>query len=350
MRITTTDDRLAVPVQLTSALAAAVVSGALLLIFAVDRATGSAPVQHLYYLPIILAGRRFGMRGGIVSALSAIVLYHAANPRLLTFRYGELDLVQIALFLVAGVITARLAFDARRLHRLAMTDDLTGLHNLRSFEARLATMVRASRERRTHIALLVLDVDRLKALNDQYGHLTGAEAVRTVGRIIGERLPSDAVGCRYGGDEFVIAIPGRAPPVVHQVADGLCRAVHASAPVLAGRAFAAGSLSISVGGICASFDRSRPSRAGSYPDVEAGESLFRAADAALYRAKAKGRNQVNIASTAFAVCGGHGSDERHHATLERMLRAIYIGKRRPASGTSLAPSRASAPCKDRSGS
>jgi diguanylate cyclase (GGDEF)-like protein len=318
MHLTTGNDQLAVPVQMTSALTAAVVSGALLLIFAVDRATGSAPVQHLYYLPIILAGLRFGMRGGVVSALSAIVLYHAANPHLLRFRYGEFDLVQIVLFLAVGVITARLALDARRLHRLATTDDLTGLHNLRSFEARLATAVRAARERRTHIAILVLDVDRLKSLNDRYGHLTGAEAVRTVGRIIGERLPPDAVGCRYGGDEFVIAIPGRAPPVVHRVADGLCRAVHACAPVLAGRAFAAGSLSISVGGVCTSFDRNGPSRPRSYRDVETGSSLFRAADAALYRAKARGRNQVNIVSTAFARCGGRGSDERHLATSESM--------------------------------
>jgi diguanylate cyclase (GGDEF)-like protein len=294
--------------------AAVVASGALLLIFAFDRATGSAPVQHLYYLPIVLAGLRFGTAGGIVSALWAIVLYHAANPHLLTFRYGEMDLVQIVLFLAVGVITARLARDARRLHRLAMTDDLTGLHNLRSFEARLATMVRASRERRTDFALLVLDVDRLKSLNDQYGHLTGAAAVRTVGRIIGERLPPDAVACRYGGDEFVIAIPGREPSVVHRIADSLCRAVHASAPVLAGRAFAAGSLSISVGGICASFDRGGPSRVGSRRDVDAGEWLFRAADAALYRAKPRGRNQVNIVSTSFAVCGGSGSDDRHPAT------------------------------------
>ena len=80
--------------------------------------------------------------------MSAIVLYHVANPHLLTFRYGEADLVQIALFLAVGTITAKLTQDADRLRRLAMTDDLTGLHNLRSFEARLVTMVRASRASR----------------------------------------------------------------------------------------------------------------------------------------------------------------------------------------------------------
>jgi diguanylate cyclase (GGDEF)-like protein len=186
--------------------------------------------------------------------------------------------------------------DADHLHRLAMTDDLTGLHNLRSFEARLITMVREARRTHATLAVLVLDLDRLKSLNDQYGHLTGAEAVRTVGRIIGERLPSDAVGCRYGGDEFVIAIPRCTASLAYRVADGLRRAVDASAPELAGRPFAAGTLSISVGGICAVFDGSGPSQAASSSDVEAGETLFRSADAALYRAKGRGRNQVCIAS------------------------------------------------------
>ena len=86
--------------------------GAFLLTFTLDRATGSTPVQHLYYLPIILAGLRFGMPGGIMAALSAIVLYHAANPHLLTFRYEESDLVQIVLFLAVGVMTAKLTLDA----------------------------------------------------------------------------------------------------------------------------------------------------------------------------------------------------------------------------------------------
>ena len=173
-----------------------------------------------------------------------------------------------------------------------MTDDLTGLHNLRSFEARLATMVRASRESRAPLALLVLDVDRLKLLNDQYGHLTGAEAVRTVGRVIGRGLPPGAVACRYGGDEFVIARPQCTSFQAHRLADDLRRAVHETAPVLAGRPFPAGTLSISVGAACAlEFDATSSDRSR---DVDVGEALFRAADAALYRAKANGRNQVCV--------------------------------------------------------
>jgi diguanylate cyclase (GGDEF)-like protein len=293
MRLTRGNDRFVAPVQPSPAAAAALVIGGLLLVFLLDRATDAAPVQHLYYLPIIIAAIRFGTRGGIIASLAAIALYHAANPRLLTFRYGESDLVQIVLFLAVGVITARLALDAQRLRKLAMTDDLTGLHNLRSFEGRLAAMVRASRETGLPLALLVLDVDRLKSLNDRYGHLTGAEAVRTVGHIIGERLAPTAVACRYGGDEFAIAIPDCTPAGIHRIAEDLRRAVHDTAPVLARRSFPAGTLSISVGGACTSFDRHAAAHASTTD--ETGEALFRSADTALYRAKEGGRNRISVA-------------------------------------------------------
>ena len=270
---------------------AAMVVTALLVIFSLDRATGSAPVQHLYYLPIIFAGVRFRMRGGVTAAVTAIVLYHLANPHLLMFRYQESDLVQVALFIVVGMITAKLTHDAGRLHTLAMTDDLTGLHNLRSFETQLAAFVHSSRQARTSLGLLVLDVDRLKSLNDKHGHLTGAEAVRTVGYVIAERIPDDAVACRYGGDEFVIAIPACSEGRARVVADDLRRAVNATAPVLAGVPFPAATLSISVGLACHPFDRAGPS--GSDEDVA--EALFRAADAALYLAKESGRNRIGVA-------------------------------------------------------
>jgi diguanylate cyclase (GGDEF)-like protein len=295
MRLTTSShERLATPARLSPLASAALTAGGLLLVFALDRTTGSTPVQHLYYLPIILAGYVFGARGGLLTGISAIVLYHVANPSLMTFRYGESDLVQMTLFLAVGLITARLTRDGERLRRLAMTDDLTGLHNLRSFEAQLAAMVRASRQSRGPMALLVLDVDRLKALNDKHGHLTGAEAVRTIGRIIADRLPPDAAACRYGGDEFAIAVPRCPPPRMCEIADDLCLAVYVCAPVLAGRPFAAGTLSISVGAASGSFERGML-HVVSGQEADAGESLFRSADAALYRAKASGRNQVCVA-------------------------------------------------------
>jgi len=296
MRLTKGDGRpLAAPVGYSRPAATALVVGCLLCVFALDHATGATPVQHLYYVPIILAGVSFGMSGGVSAALAAVTLYHLANPHLLTFRYEEPDLVQIALFLAVGVISARLAADRDRLRGLAMTDDLTGLHNLRSFEARLQQLVRTSRREQTPLSVLVLDVDRLKSLNDQHGHLTGAEAVRAIGHIITRELPPESVACRYGGDEFVIAIPRCTAFRMRRVADDLRRAVHDCAPLLAGRRFQAGTLSISSGVACATFDGRTEFPLPAHPDVECGELLFREADAALYRAKTAGRNQVCVA-------------------------------------------------------
>ncbi len=275
------------------ALLSAIVIGSLGVVFALDRATGSAPVQHLYYVPIILAGLWFRRWGSLIAAGAAIVLYHLANPHLQSFRYNELDLLQIALFIAVGLVTSRLVQDAQRLRALASIDDLTGLHNLRSFEAHLASIVNAARATATPVSLLVLDVDRLKSLNDRYGHLAGSEAVREVGRIIAETVPDNAVACRYGGDEFVIALPGRDESRAKQIAGSLRHRVHAVAPTLAGIAFPAGTLSISVG--VASRMLFRGVRRSPGGDVEGGEALFRAADAALYVAKNCGRNAVSVA-------------------------------------------------------
>ena len=116
-------------------------------------------------------------------------------------------MLQIALFVGIGVAAAKLANDRRRLHRLAITDDLTGLHNLRSFEGQLRTLLRNAVVYQLPVALLVLDLDRLKSLNDTHGHLAGAEAVRSIGHLIAGCLPAGGVACRYGGDEFVVGNP-----------------------------------------------------------------------------------------------------------------------------------------------
>jgi diguanylate cyclase (GGDEF)-like protein len=260
-----------------------------------DRATETAPVQHLYYLPIIYAAVVFGKFGGLSAALAAIGLYHLANHAQAGRPYSELDVVQITLFMAVAIVSAKLSSDARRLHMLATTDDLTGLHNLRSFEARLVKMVSDSRIARTPLAILALDVDHLKLINDAHGHLAGADAVRAVGQLVASNLPDDAVACRYGGDEFIIAIPRCTTSLAKVIGDRLCRAVYEAEPILAGQQMPAATLSISVG--IADFfaaGRVQPLSANT-SDEDAAETLFGAADRALYLAKAGGRNRAHSA-------------------------------------------------------
>ena len=290
--------------RLTGTWVVAAVISALLLIFQLDRVTGEAPVQHLYYLPILLASVRLGQGAGLVVATVAIVLYHLVNPALLAWPPRESDVVQIALFVAVAIVTARLADDARRLHQLAATDDLTGLHNLRSFEARLIPMVRACRVARMPVAMLVLDLDRLKSLNDSHGHLAGGEAVRTLGHVLADRLPADAVACRFGGDEFVVAIPECDVVRAEAVADDIRRTVKALAPYLAGLSFPSGTLSVSVGVACLAFVIGGAAASSAATDVETGEALFRAADRSLYSAKEQGRDRVSVITLATAAIAG----------------------------------------------
>src|SRR5258705_7999906 len=260
---------------------------ALLMIALLDRATGDVPFQHLYYLPIIRAATEFGFRGGLVVSLCSVLLYHVANPKLVfiqEIRQG--DIVQIILFFTVGLVAAKLAHDANRLRLLSITDDLTGLHNLRSFESHLASFVSQAKRDGTILSVLVLDVDRLKSLNDSYGHLTGADAVRTVGRLIAQYVPTRAVACRYGGDEFVIAIPDCEMEQAVEVAERLRLSVSNEQPILATRTFPSGTLSISIG------TASRRVWKDADP-LGVGEELFHAADQALYEAKNMGRNGVS---------------------------------------------------------
>jgi diguanylate cyclase (GGDEF)-like protein len=254
----------------------------------VDARTGSAPFQHLYYIPIVFAAITVTPYGGAVAAVVAVMLYHVGNPRLLTFMYAEADIVQIILFLAIGIVTARLADDARRLRHMSETDDLTGLFNLRGFERRLADAMASARRQDGPLAMLVLDVDRLKSLNDTHGHHTGADAVRLVGEVIGQCLPDGAFGCRFGGDEFVVALPGASAEAARRVATDIRETVSRTAPTLAGVPFPERTLSVSVGvaGL----------RHAVANGVDAGEALFHAADRALYAAKAAGRDRVSVAS------------------------------------------------------
>ena len=266
----------------------ALITTALILIALLDRVTGDVPFQHLYYLPIILAATEFGFPGGLMASLSSVLLYHLANPRPLSlqeFRQG--DVVQIILFFSVGLVAAKLTDDANRLRLLSITDDLTGLHNLRSFESHLERLVSEAKRDGSVLSVMVLDVDRLKSINDSYGHLAGGDAVRTVGHLIAQHLPARAVACRYGGDEFVVAVPDCRVREGIEIAERLRCSVSSAKPVLATRAFPSGTLSISIGAASRLIEKDA--------DLAwAGEELFRSADEALYRAKEMGRNSVIV--------------------------------------------------------
>ncbi len=177
-----------------------------------------------------------------------------------------------------GIITDTTEHRAaqERLRQLATTDGLTGLANRRRFLEALEHEVQRHRRYGTPLALISIDVDRFKRVNDTWGHAVGDEVLCGLAAICrAEVRDVDTVG-RIGGEEFAVLLPDTTPEEAMAVAERLRVAVQA-APLLT----AAGPLSVTLSlGVAAS------------PPCDGADTLLREADRALYQAKAGGRNRV----------------------------------------------------------
>ena len=168
------------------------------------------------------------------------------------------------------VENARRFLEARQLAEL---DALTGLHNRRYFDEVLDREVaRANRYNRS-LALILLDLDDFKAINDRIGHLAGDAVLADLGERVREALRSADIACRVGGDELAVILPESTFAEAQQLYDRLLAAI-SSRPL-------AGGESVSASAGLAELEREDDSR-----------SLFQRADEALYRAKGDGKGRA----------------------------------------------------------
>lgn len=161
-----------------------------------------------------------------------------------------------------------------KMDRLASTDPLTGLPAKHRFDSMLEEELRAARLGGGELAVLMMDLDGLKAINDLHGHALGANTVAVVGSAIGGVVAGRGEACRFGGDEFCAYLPGHSAEEAMEVAQAICEVVRSTSSTLGGVTVHA---TISIG-VAARTDET------TVADVVA------AADRALYRAKANGRN------------------------------------------------------------
>ena len=197
----------------------------------------------------------------------------------------------IALSLLFGRELRRRAEMHAEMARLSRTDALTGLANRRRFEHALARAVEDARRTGKPLSLLVVDADHFKRCNDTYGHAVGDEVLRGLARCLSASVhrPGD-LACRVGGEEFAVLLPGTDADGALSVA----REVHAqvSRLVVSSASIAAGAVTVSIG-----------AAVGPGDGAGAAQDLYRLADAALYEAKAGGRNQTRRAA---GMDEGHG--------------------------------------------
>jgi len=136
-------------------------------------------------------------------------------------HFDDWDLLVLRTIADFAAIAIERAYYLKAVQRLALTDPLTGLANRRAFEQVLEREVEKTRRSRSLFALLILDVDHFKAINDHYGHTAGDEALRAVGQILTATSRKIDLPARLGGDEFAVLLPdtaeGDAPFVVRRI-------------------------------------------------------------------------------------------------------------------------------------
>ncbi|MDB4899681.1 MAG: diguanylate cyclase [Gemmatimonadetes bacterium] len=225
-------------------------------------------VATVQYVVIVLAANRFF---ALDSALYAPFPYG-------TFSLGD-QLGRIILLLVMTVLSATLVDRTERLRVLSTHDSLTGLYNRAYFDERLVEELLRARRYGRPISVAIVDIDRFKQVNDQYGHVSGDACLRAFANQLRESVRRTDIVARYGGEEFALILPETTPEDAQAKLDRVREEIHEHTIELP-RNGAALKVSFSAG------------VAGMPTDGERADELVTRADARLLAAKSGGRNRV----------------------------------------------------------
>jgi two-component system cell cycle response regulator len=174
---------------------------------------------------------------------------------------------------------------SRRLETLLHEDPLTGLFNRRYVLTRLAGLISAARRHRRPLSVAMIDIDRFKRINDEYGHHAGDSALVEITAVLRDRLRAEDELGRLGGEEFLALLPDTDHAAAARVAEDL-RAAAEDARAQCGEHVISAT-------ICVGW--------ATWDGAESGDELVKRADGALYDAKAAGRNAVRGAVSGAAA-------------------------------------------------
>lgn len=217
--------------------------------------------------------------------MPVLVLTGEAAPKrqIEVFHAGANDFVtkpiveEVLMARIRSLLLIKQQFEALKrqtdsMHRLAITDSLTRLYN-RRYLLDHGEQFLANRSNHP-VSAVLLDVDHFKQINDKLGHITGDRVLETLGKLLLQRLPENAMAVRFGGEEFALLVPCCPSCAAHECAEGLRRDIEALKP-------AGVAITVSIG-LASNQDQ---------PDMNLTQ-LINHADHALYAAKAQGRNKV----------------------------------------------------------
>jgi len=237
---------------------------------------GSTALPWTY---LALMSNFFIVRNQIATALNLLLVAGLLlMPGLLLGQPSQLQAL-IVIVLVFGFgyhFSHRLQGDRTRLEMLASLDALTGVPNRRALERALQAHIDGVRAERFRQALVVIDIDNFKEVNDHYGHGAGDTALSDLAAILRFELRENDQVFRFGGEEFVILVDTGSREALARFSERLRKAVYQSLRGPGGR------ITISAG-------------AAMYTGEQRWQDWFARADAALYAAKGKGRNSVVVA-------------------------------------------------------
>jgi diguanylate cyclase (GGDEF)-like protein len=205
------------------------------------------------------------------------------------FHEGDIESLEAVADICATAIQN--AHYVERVKQLAYLDGLTGIFNRRFFELRIVEEMDRARRFQSGMAVLMVDIDQFKRLNDEFGHLLGDEVLRQVSSIFHQQLRKIDVVCRYGGEEFAILLSQTNPQHALAVAEKLRRLVESWQ-------FPGVPRPVTISAGVATFPDHGSSR----------DELVKSADAGLYAAKQGGRNRVLLGPTFYRASAHASAD------------------------------------------
>ena len=244
-------------------------------------------IDSVVAAPLIAEGRIIGV----------IELINHSSGR----GYSEADLALLGIFAQTISLSVVNAIDAHRAKEIAKRDELTELYNDRYLHRRLSKIIHEAVTNNTECGIIFLDLDHFKQVNDSHGHLVGSRLLSEVGATLKQIIPGNGLAARYGGDEFVIALPGAGRQETYWVAETIRQNI-------ADKRFVVHSdpenldetIDFQIGGVVTCSIGIATLQSDIMPEISAEngdtkrakDELIRKADTCMYAAKELGRNQT----------------------------------------------------------